>query len=148
MIIRRMTQEDTEHVAEIEKLCFSLPWTAQGFADGLAYPDNIFLVAEEADTIIGYIGMYVAYEEGEITNVAVEPAFRGSGVAGKLIEALLELAREQLVQRVLLEVRLSNAAAIHVYERSGFTKIGERPGFYDLPKEDALIYRIELEQNM
>ena len=85
MIIREMTREDIPEVAAIEKVCFSQPWSEKGFAEGME-ASAIFLLAEENDRIIGYIGMYVSVPEGEITNVAVAPNARGKGT-GKVLAA-------------------------------------------------------------
>lgn len=131
-----MTTEDVPAVAAIEKDCFSEPWSEQGFLDGM---DNstIFLVAEDEGEIVGYIGMYVMPPEGEITNVAVAKEARGSGTGAALVEAMQQRAAEHGVERIVLEVRVSNDPAIHVYEKRGFTTIGVRKNFYRLPTEDA-----------
>lgn len=131
-----MTAEDVPAVALIEKECFSEPWSAQGFLDGM---DNsaVFLVAVDEDMIVGYIGMYVMIPEGEITNVAVAKEARGGGTGVALVEAMQQWAAEHGVERIVLEVRVSNDPAIHVYEKKGFTTIGVRKNFYRLPTEDA-----------
>lgn len=146
MTIRSMTLEDVAQVALIEQNCFSQPWSKQAFADSLALPEAVFLVAEEtvrnscgdeAVVIMGYCGMYVSFEEGEITNVAVGECFRGQGIAKRLIEEMRKEAIKRNVERIVLEVRVSNVSAIHVYKKMGFQKVGIRKGFYDKPKEDA-----------
>ena len=136
MRIRLMTAEDVPAVALIEKDCFSEPWSEQGFLDGM---DNsaVFLVAEDEDKIVGYIGMYVMVPEGEITNVAVAKEARGSGTGAALVEVMQQWAAEHGVERIVLEVRMSNDPAIHVYEKRGFTTIGVRKNFYRFPTEDA-----------
>lgn len=139
VIIRAMEKADCKAAARLEKEIFSLPWSEQGFLDALAMPENIFLVAEEAGEIYGYIGMYVSLDEGEITNVAVAPEKRGSGVGGMLLKESLELAGKKEIAQVVLEVRVSNQPAIHLYEKYGFEHCGVRKGFYDFPKEDAYI---------
>lgn len=137
--IRTMTKEDCAKTAELEKRIFSQPWSEQGFLDGIAGEQNIFLVAEENGEICGYVGMYRALDEGEITNVAVAPEKRNSGVGWRLMQALLEEAKRQGICQIVLEVRVSNAAAIHLYDKCGFKNCGVRKGFYAFPKEDALI---------
>lgn len=139
VIIRTMAKEDCARTAELEKKIFSQPWSEQGFQDGLAGEQNIFLVAEEDSEICGYIGMYQALDEGEITNVAVAPEKRNTGVGWKLMQAVIEKAKKQGICQIVLEVRVSNASAIHLYEKCGFKNCGIRKGFYDFPKEDALI---------
>ena len=146
--IREMTMADLDAVTAIEAACFSMPWSRQGFADALRQ-DAIFLVAE-ADVpgasdrrIAGYIGMYCAFDEGEITNVAVAEECRGLGIATELVRALITRAGACGVKRIVLEVRRSNRAAIHVYECCGFGKLGVRRDFYERPREDADIMVFE-----
>ena len=134
-----MTKEDCVRTAEIERKIFSQPWSEQGFLDGIAGKQNIFLVAEEDGEICGYIGMYQALDEGEITNVAVAPEKRNAGIGWQLMQAALEEAKKQGICQIVLEVRVSNVAAIHLYEKCGFKHCGIRKGFYAFPKEDALI---------
>lgn len=136
MRIRLMTAEDVPAVAAIEKACFSEPWSEQGFLDGMNN-SAIFLVAEDEEQITGYIGMYVSEPEGEITNVAVAQSARDRGMGASLVAAMQRWALEHGVERIVLEVRVSNAPAIHVYEQKGFVTIGVRKNFYRLPTEDA-----------
>lgn len=136
MRIRLMTAEDVPAVAAIEKECFSEPWSEQGFLDGMKN-SAIFLVAEDEEQIAGYIGMYVSEPEGEITNVAVAQSARDRGMGASLVAAMQQWALEHGVERIVLEVRVSNAPAIHVYEKKGFVTIGVRKNVYRLPTEDA-----------
>ena len=137
MRIRRMAEEDVPTVARIEQDCFSEPWSEQGFLDGMDH-SAVFLAAEDdKGDVVGYIGMYVTEPEGEITNVAVSKDVRGRGIGEALVAAMQQWAVEHGVERIILEVRLSNAPAIHVYEKKGFVTIGVRKNFYRLPTEDA-----------
>lgn len=137
--IRAMQVEDTEVVAKLEKEIFSQPWSRQGFIDSLNMGNTVFLVAEEEKRILGYIGMYVAVDEGEITNVAVAADARCRGVGGMLVDAMKAEAKQRKLERIVLEVRVSNQSAIRLYEQKGFQNCGVRKGFYDFPKEDAYI---------
>ena len=139
MRIRRMTGEDCKKAAELEKAIFSQPWSEQGFLDALARKENIFLAAEEAGELCGYLGMYQSLDEGEITNVAVKAEKRNAGIGFLLMQAAIEAAKQQQISQIILEVRVSNASAIHLYEKCGFVNCGIRKGFYDFPKEDAYI---------
>ena len=87
----------------------------------------------------GYCVCYQSFEEGEITNVAVKKELRGQGIAGKLLEKLCSYGKKRGLERYILEVRAGNEPAIHLYERSGFTRVGIRKGFYEQPVEDAVI---------
>lgn len=134
-----MTVEDCTRAAELEKSIFSQPWSEQGFRDALNMEQNIFFVAEEDGIVCGYIGMYQSLDEGEITNVAVALEKRNAGIGWMLMQAAIEQAKRQGIVRIVLEVRVSNASAIHLYEKCGFVNYGIRKGFYDFPKEDAYI---------
>lgn len=137
MRIRQMTEKDVPTVALIERDCFSEPWSEQGFLDGMAN-STVFLAAEDdRGNVVGYIGMYLMKPEGEITNVAVAKEVRGRGIGAALVAVMQQWAEEHGIERIVLEVRVSNAPAIHVYEKKGFITIGVRKNFYRLPTEDA-----------
>lgn len=144
IIVREMEAVDCRMVAELEKEIFSQPWSEQGFLDAIGMEGNIFLVAEENGEICGYIGMYLSIDEGEITNVAVSQTKRDAGIGGILLRQAIELARKRSIVQVVLEVRISNRPAIHLYEKYGFEHCGIRKGFYDFPKEDAYIMMLHL----
>lgn len=137
--IRAMQAKDADAVAALERQIFSQPWSRQGFLDAINLGNTVFLVAEENNHIIGYVGMYLSIDEGEITNVAVAPVERCHGVGGMLLEELLSIAEKKGIARIVLEVRVSNDSAIRLYERNGFVSCGVRKGFYEFPKEDACI---------
>lgn len=137
--VRNMQIKDALPVSVIEQETFSKPWSYQGFADALNLGNTIFLVAEEDGKILGYIGMYMSLDEGEITNVAVLEKERQRGVGGLLLAEMKKEAERRSIARIVLEVRISNDSAIRLYERNGFKNCGIRKGFYDLPKEDAYI---------
>ena len=137
--VRAMQVKDAEQVSELERMIFSQPWSYQGFVDSLSLPNTVFLVAEENNKILGYIGMYLSIDEGEITNVAVSPEMRCHGIGGMLLAEAKKEAESRSVGRIVLEVRCSNDSAIRLYERNGFVNHGVRKGFYELPKEDAYI---------
>ena len=134
MRIRQMTAEDIPAVAQIEKECFSQPWSEQGFLDGMK--DAIFFVAEDPQ-IVGYIGMYRMPPEGEITNVAVTRKMRKKGCGRELLLRMQQWAEKHGIDRIVLEVRSGNEPAIHLYRTCGFEKIGVRKNFYQFPREDA-----------
>jgi len=137
--IRTMTGQDCAIVAGLEKEIFTMPWSEEGFRSAVLIPQNVFLVAEDAGEICGYLGMYTSIDEGEITNVGVAPSYRNQGIGHKLVQAALAMAKQQDLTKIVLEVRVSNASAIHLYEKCGFVNVGVRKGFYEQPKEDAYI---------
>ncbi|MDD7643340.1 MAG: ribosomal protein S18-alanine N-acetyltransferase [bacterium] len=139
MTVREMSALDVEAVAALEAEIFSTPWSAQGFEDTLCREDVLFLVACEADQVLGYVGVYCTADEGEITNVAVAPSARRRGVGQKLLAELIGRLAQKEIYRIVLEVRESNEPAIRLYEKQGFATMGKRKNFYEKPTEDAYV---------
>lgn len=139
MQIVRMTREIVPLVAELEQQIFTMPWSVQGFLDTLDMENVIFLTALEDGNLLGYCGIYLAADEGEITNVAVAPEYRRLGIAQTLVRRLIDEVKKLGVSRYILEVRASNLGAIGLYEKLGFVRGGVRRNFYEKPKEDALV---------
>lgn len=139
MLVRKMCVEDAKDAAEIEKKYFSIPWSKASFEDAVKRPENIYYVAEVDGKIAGYVGAWGVFGETEITNVCVDEQYRRQGIAGKLLDALVEDARQKGVDIFFLEVRNSNISAISLYESKGFKNIGVRKNFYEHPKEDAIV---------
>ena len=155
-IIRRMTPEDLPGVLTVERACFTEPWSEASYRAALLQPYTTYYVAEAVvadlvpaegtqsltaagSRIIATCGLYNLAGEGELTNVAVLPGWRGLGISRRLLERLFEESEEEIGDYTL-EVRAGNLPAIRLYESVGFTAEGRRPGFYDRPREDALIY--------
>ncbi len=162
-----MTREDIGQAVEIERASFSEPWTADIFGATLLLPYAYYYVAELAEPaqevleqdsklmdrhrgdgelhpevskkIVAQCGIRNIFGEGEITNVAVVPAFRGQGISSILFEEALRDARIRGVREFTLEVRAGNIPAIALYEKFGFITEGKRKNFYEKPVEDALI---------
>lgn len=141
--IERMTEEFIPQVAAIEAEIFSTPWSGQGFADALAMDHTLFYAALAQRQVVGYCGIYLAADEGEITNVAVHPQFRRRGIAWQLLRHMATHAFTGGTDRIFLEVRKSNFAAISLYTKFGFKNVGNRRNFYQNPMEDALVMMCE-----
>lgn len=145
----RMEEQHLDALAELEKICFSQPWSRDGLAEELENPLACFAVAQierDGDShVIGYAGMHCVVGECYITNVAVFPDYRRQGVAAALVQSLIDSAKKQNGEFISLEVRKSNGAAITLYERLGFQKVGVRIHFYSAPTEDALIMTLKFE---
>ena len=139
-----MTEDHVASVAQLERLCFSAPWSERSIASELSNPLSLWLVAVEDEIVVGYVGSQTVMGESDMMNISVDPRYRRRGVAEALVTKLIELLREQSVVCLTLEVRPSNAPAICLYEKLGFQQIGRRPNYYRAPKEDALILRKEL----
>lgn len=139
MEIKEMAQEDLSQVSEIESQIFSLPWSEKAFEESLKNSNTLYIVAKEKEEVLGYIGMYISFQEGNITNVAVNPNYRRKKIGQNLICEILERAKQIGVTDVILEVRETNAAAICLYEKMGFEEAGIRKNFYEKPLENAII---------
>ncbi|MBO4331358.1 MAG: ribosomal protein S18-alanine N-acetyltransferase [Oscillospiraceae bacterium] len=124
---------------ELEKECFSLPWSAEMFLAELNDPHCVYFAAEEDGRLIGYAGMQYVLDEGYINNIAVSPSYRRRGVASALMDRLIDSARGLSLAFLTLEVRCGNHAAISLYEKYGFERVGLRRGYYEKPREDALL---------
>ena len=141
MELKRMTDAHVSQVAEIEKLCFSDPWSENSIASELDNRLSLWLVAVDGDTVAGYIGSQSVLDEADMMNVAVHPDYRRQGIGRDLVLALADALKEKGIRGLMLEVRQSNAPAIALYESLGFCQVGLRPNYYRNPKEDALILR-------
>ncbi|SOY31696.1 ribosomal-protein-alanine N-acetyltransferase [Acetatifactor muris] len=137
--IRELREEDIEALADIERESFSMPWSENAFRDLLRQPYCRYLVALADSLVAGCCGYTNLCNEANIDNVVVAERFRRRGIARAMLEKLFALGEAEGVEAYTLEVRVSNVAAIHFYEQCGFCPEGIRPGFYDRPKEDALI---------
>ena len=125
-------------VAELERLCFSEPWSEKAL-ELLLTDGAVGLVCLLDGRVAAYGGMLLVPGEGQITNIATHPDFRRRGLGRALLRALRTVAKERGCEQVALEVRASNEAAIRMYAEAGFSTAGRRRGFYRDPREDALV---------
>lgn len=137
--VRKMEISDAEEVAQVEKECFSVPWSEDALKNEISNEGAVFLCAESNGEIIGYGGMYTVLDEGYVTNIAVRAKYRKKGVACRIVEGLINGAKEKNLSFVSLEVRESNEAARNLYFKYGFEVKGKRKRFYEKPTEDAII---------
>lgn len=139
MKIEKMTYVHLDKVCEIEKMCFSHPWSRQSLESELSNETSLFFAALENNEVVGYIGMSVVLDEGYIFNVAVDENFRCRGVGSALVRELITYSKKNNLSFVTLEVRKSNENAAALYSKFGFIKVGERRDYYSSPKEDAVL---------
>ena len=138
--IRRMTVQDVDAVSEIEKATFARPWTREDFLREMEVNKVArYLVYVLDGEIVGYAGAWVILDESHITNIAIREDMRGRGYGKVLVKALLQYLSNLGAEYATLEVRVSNAAARHVYESLGFVRMGKRPHYYEDNGEDALL---------
>ncbi len=143
MQIVRMQTWHTAQVAQLERECFSDPWSEGSIAGELENPLSLWLVCVDGGRVLGYVGSQTVLGETDMMNIAVASDARRQGIAQKLLEALTEQLKEQGSRCLALEVRASNAPALGLYRKLGFAQVGRRPGYYRNPKEDALILKKE-----
>lgn len=135
-----MCENHIDEIAELEKLCFSSPWTKENLAEELENENSHFLAAVSDDNkVLGYIGVQEVCGEAYITNVAVHPEYRRMGLGESLLSRAGEDAKARNCQFISLEVRKSNTSAIELYRKQGYNVAGERKNFYSNPSEDGLI---------
>lgn len=139
MMIKLLEPEMVTQVARLEKESFSEPWSAQAFSDTINSKNARVYCIFDKDMFIGYVGLSVCMEEGEITNVAIAENQRGKGYGRKLMESVIEAERQKGVTKLFLEVRESNENAIRLYKSVGFKATGIRKNFYVKPVENAVL---------
>lgn len=143
-----MTGDHLDQVADIERLCFSEPWSRRMLSEHMENECAATLVAQGADgTVLGYAGLLVVLDEGYITNVAVRPEYRRQGIASELLEVFRHFGEGNHMAFLTLEVRASNTAARALYQKHGYAEVGCRKNYYEHPREDAIIMTLEFTQN-
>lgn len=138
-MIREMSKEDIKQVTDLEEKCFTSPWTKDAILKSLQKAENVYIVAEVDNKIVGYCGMWGVVGEGQINNVAISPTYRKKGIAYQMLLYAIEKAKEKNIKTFTLEVRKSNETAQKLYKKLGFSCAGIRKNFYQTPMEDAII---------
>lgn len=140
MKTRAMRVEDIDAVCNIEKLCFPTPWSYDSFVSEIEQNKFArYTVLELDGKVIGYGGMWKILDEGHITNIAIHPDVKGNGYGNILVKGLIEMAENEGIERITLEVRKSNIIAQNLYKKYGFKDCGIRPKYYEDNGEDAII---------
>ena len=135
---RKMTVKDVDAVAEIEFASFNLPWTLEDFWYETVRNDSESIVGEIDGKIVAYACAWISFGDADVANIAVEKNYRGQGIGSKLFAEIIRRIKLRDVHGVTLEVRVSNTAAIKLYEKFGLRGVGVRKGYYE-DGEDALI---------
>ncbi len=145
LILRPMAPHDLPRVVEIEESRFTSPWSPRTFEELLERPAAELWVAELPGAgVVGYGVLWCILDQGELANIAVHPEWGGRRVGRALLRRLLSVGRGRGVRAVFLEVRVSNAPAIALYRSFGFREVGQRRAYYERPREDALVMRLDL----
>jgi ribosomal-protein-alanine N-acetyltransferase len=137
--LRPLGARDLDSIEEIEKRAYPTPWSRSMFAGELAKPSGLCVGAFQGDGMLGYLITARYVDAWHVMNIAVDVPHRGRGIARSLLLHLFERTIGDGERGYTLEVRVSNAAAIHLYESLGFVATGLRRGYYTDNREDALI---------
>ena len=137
--IRELQDGDAGELAGMEEEAFSMPWTESDFRGLLTHAYCHYLVALADGRLAGCCGYTESCGEANIDNVVVAKEYRNCGIAQAMLQALIDRGETEGIEAFTLEVRVSNTVAIHIYEKFGFRSEGIRPGFYEKPREDAVI---------
>ena len=139
LAIQRLRLDDVGAIEEIEQRTMPAPWSRMMFVGEIVKSTSICLGAFVDDALVGYVIVSRYVDAWHVMNVAVDPQHRGRGIARMLLERLFELTADDARRGYTLEVRVSNDAAIDLYESLGFQSQGIRRGYYTDNREDALI---------
>jgi len=146
VVVRSMDLDDLALVLDIDRLSFPVPWPERSYRYELTEnPASHLLVAESngpLQRVVGFIGCWLIGDEVHISTLAVHPSFRGLGIGRNLLEATLDEMARRGAEIATLEVRLSNTAAISLYQKLGFEVVGRRAGYYRDNGEDALLMTV------
>lgn len=134
-----LTEEYVDQVCILEEEAFSMPWHKESFLEMIQNPNALYLTVLYEGKVVGSCGARNIVGVGEITNVVVAKEYRNLHIGRRMLEELLRKGQEMGMESFTLEVRESNAAAIHLYENLGFCTEGIRKNFYERPTENALI---------
>ena len=139
-VICPVTEPDFAQIAALEQACFSDPWSEEILRESAAHPLYRFLAAKDGHRVLGYAGMYLTIPEAQIANIAVAKEARRRGIGREILRHMVRLAEESGAEELFLEVRVHNEAAIALYEKEGFVRVGTRRNYYSDPTEDGYIY--------
>lgn len=136
-----MLPDDAVAVEYVEKACFNMPWSRESFWREASNDKAYYLLAidEDVNKVIGYVGVWILFDEAQITNVAVLPECRDKGIGRQMMMQIIAICKSRGATAMTLEVRPSNARAIYLYESLGFKSVGRRRGYYEDNGEDAEI---------
>ena len=143
--IRLMEERDLDAIMEVEKQCFTVPWSREAFYNELH--QNRFahyLILEEEGNVIGYCGAWLVVDEAHITNIAVLPAYQGRGLGKVLLTSMMEECKLRAIERMTLEVRESNLVAQSLYRKLGFVEGAIRKNYYSDNQEDAIVMWVNI----
>lgn len=148
MIVRKAQKTDASGIFAVERESFSVPWSQAAIQRELQNTalTMYYVLATDRGDIAGYAGLWHVADEGQITNVAVLPAFRGKGYGELLLRVLMEAAWRVGCASIFLEVRVSNLSAQQLYRKLGYAAVSVRRAYYSQPTEDACVMECKKER--
>ncbi|MDQ9170601.1 ribosomal protein S18-alanine N-acetyltransferase [Oxalobacteraceae bacterium R-40] len=147
MKLEPLRVSDLNAVISIEYAVYPFPWTRGNFTDSIESGYEAWVVHDVSGAVVGYFLMMLAIDEAHLLNITVRSDLQGRGIGRFLLEKAMDIARQNEMQSLLLEVRPSNQRALSVYQKAGFAIIGSRKNYYPAPdnkREDALVMKLEL----
>ena len=143
--LRDMVIADLDNVLSIEQRVHTHPWTRGNFLDALK-SDYVCQVYEAQDKMLGYAVLMPAVDEMHLLNISIDTEYQRQGQGAALLDEMMNVARGLNVQRVILEVRPSNLAALGLYRKAGFSELAVRRGYYPAAngREDAMVMECRL----
>jgi len=145
-MIRKMTIDDLPEIMILERSLFGSPWSEENYRFEILENPYAHYVVEDEQGLRGYLGLWLNEDTLQITTLGVASSHQGKGLGSSLVKYALEYAISNKVLIMTLEVRVSNAKAIHLYERNGFEKVATRKQYYSHPDEDAILMMKTFEQ--
>lgn len=142
--VRRATERDIDAIVRVDREARPEAWSAAGYMAALRSATAVVLVAEGGQKVVGVLCGAWCADTAALYNVAVARDHRRRGIAGMLLRTFSNVVGDVGVGRIVLEVRRSNNAAIRLYQAHGWLVEGLRPGYYDQPREDALVMAKEV----
>lgn len=137
--VERMNSFNILGVKEISDLSFSSPWSLLSMEKELINKNAVYIVVKLGSKVVAFGGMWIIFDEGHITNIAVHPDFRRNNFGDIVVENLIKIAKDKNMASLTLEVRSSNIAAINLYKKHNFSVEGIRKNYYQNPREDGYI---------
>ena len=141
--IQKMTKEHLKQIENILEEQFDKFWNANVLDKELENPSSTYIVAISEGQVVGYAGLWQPLDEGHITNIVTKKEKRGNKIATKMLEELIQIAKNRNLKYVTLEVNVHNDIAINLYKKYNFKEVGRRTKYYN-GTDDALIMTKEL----
>jgi ribosomal-protein-alanine N-acetyltransferase len=139
LTIQSLREEHLTDVAVLDKSLFGSSWSIDSFRNDLLNTVSVNFVIYAGEKLIGYAVTWMIVDELHINKIAVKTDYQNRGIASWVLDFILQRAKQLEMSSAFIEVRQSNAGAIHLYKKCGFEEQGVRPNYYESPKEDALL---------